>query len=61
MPDTFALANKLGACALNHFAMVPNFKTDALRNMQLCLLIARRLRERKKSKITSIMIEECHR
>lgn len=33
LPGIFALANKLGAYTLNHFAMLPNFKTGALRNM----------------------------
>lgn len=33
LPDIFALANKLGAGALNHFAMLPNFKTNALKKM----------------------------
>lgn len=33
LPGIFAFANKFGACALNHFAMLPIFKTGALRSM----------------------------
>lgn len=33
LPHIFALANKLEAYTLNHFAMLPNSKTSSLRDV----------------------------